>query len=55
MKKQYLQPETEVMLMETQEMIAASTLGYGSEVDDAGLAESRDAEEIFDLLGGSPF
>lgn len=55
MKKKYMQPEVEVMLMETQEMIATSTLGYGSDVDDAGLAESREAEEIFNLLDGSPF
>ena len=55
MKKKYLQPEVEVMLMETQEMIATSTLGYGESVSDAGEAESREAEDIFNMLGGSPF
>ena len=55
MKKKYLQPEVEVMLMETQEMIATSTLGYGTDLPDAGDAESRDAEDIFNMLGGSPF
>ncbi len=40
MKKTYFAPEMEIIKIQTQQMLAASPLGFGNPVDNAGDAEA---------------
>ena len=42
MKKTYINPTLEVVRIQTTQMMAASPLGFGDPVDNAGGAEARE-------------
>ena len=46
MKKTYINPTTDVVKVQTQQMIAAS-IGIGEDLDNAGGADGRSIEDYF--------
>lgn len=52
MKKAYINPEMQIVKIQTSQMLAASPLGYGDPVDSATGAE---APELVELPGIPPF
>ena len=49
MKKTYINPEMEIVKIQTMQMLAASEqVGFGSSVDSAAGAESHELDDDFD-------
>ena len=47
--KKYIKPNTEVIDVKLQQMIAASTLGFGDPVSNGNVAEGREFDFDFDF------